>query len=34
MKSYIAKAQVVERIWYVVDAAGKPLGSVARQVDS
>lgn len=24
MKSYIAKAQEVERKWYVVDAAGKP----------
>ena len=32
MKSYIAKAQDVERKWYVVDAAGKPLGRVARQV--
>ena len=32
MKSYIAKAQEVERKWYVVDAAGKPLGRVASQV--
>ncbi|MCR4944881.1 MAG: 50S ribosomal protein L13 [Clostridium sp.] len=32
MKSYIAKAQDVERKWYVVDAAGKPLGRVASQV--
>ena len=31
MKSYIAKAQEVERKWYVVDAAGKPLGRVAVQ---
>ena len=34
MKSYIAKAQEVERKWYVVDAAGKPLGRVASQVAS
>ncbi len=32
MKSYIAKSQDVERKWYVVDAAGKPLGRVASQV--
>ena len=31
MKSYIAKAQEVERKGYVVDAAGKPLGRVASQ---
>ena len=34
MKSYIAKAQDVERRWYIVDAAGKPLGRVASQVAS
>jgi len=34
MKSYIAKAQDVERKWFVVDAAGKPLGRVASQVAS
>lgn len=34
MKSYIAKAQDVQRNWYVVDAAGKPLGRVASQVAS
>ncbi|MGL4654304.1 MAG: 50S ribosomal protein L13, partial [Sarcina sp.] len=34
MKSYIANAQTVERSWYVVDAAGKPLGRVASQVAS
>jgi large subunit ribosomal protein L13 len=34
MKSYIAKAQEIERKWYVVDAAGKPLGRVASQVAS
>ena len=34
MKSYIAKAQEVERKGYVFDAAGKPLGRVASQVAS
>lgn len=34
MKSFIANAQNVERSWYVVDAAGKPLGRVASQVAS
>ncbi|WP_123054698.1 50S ribosomal protein L13 [Clostridium sp. JN-1] len=34
MKSYIAKPQEVERKWYVIDAAGKPLGRVASQVAS
>ena len=34
MKSYIAKPQEGERKWYVVDAAGKPLGRVASQVAS
>ena len=34
MKSYIAKPQEVERKWYVVDAAGKPLGRAASQVAS
>ena len=34
MKSYIAKAQEVERKWYIVDAANKPLGRVASQVAS
>ena len=34
MKSYIAKAQEVEKKWLVVDAAGKPLGRVASQVAS
>ena len=31
---YIAKAQEVEKKWFVVDAAGKPLGRVASQVAS
>ncbi|SUY48229.1 50S ribosomal protein L13 [Clostridium putrefaciens] len=34
MKSYIAKTGEVDRKWYVVDAAGKPLGRVASQVAS
>lgn len=34
MKSYIAKAEQVERKWYIVDADGKPLGRVASQVAS
>lgn len=34
MKSYIAKPAEIERKWYVVDAAGKPLGRVASQVAS
>ena len=32
MKTYMAKAETVERKWYVVDAAGKPLGRTASQV--
>jgi large subunit ribosomal protein L13 len=34
MKSYIAKKETIERKWFVVDAAGKPLGRVASQVAS
>lgn len=34
MKSYIAKVQDVERKWYVIDVAGKPLGRAASQVAS
>lgn len=34
MKSYVAKPEQVERKWYIVDAAGKPLGRVASQVAS
>lgn len=34
MKSYLAKVGEVEKKWYVVDAAGKPLGRVASQVAS
>ena len=32
MKSFMAKAADVERKWYVVDAAGKPLGRLASEV--
>ena len=29
MSTYMAKKGVIERKWYVVDAAGKPLGKTA-----
>ncbi|MCD8307106.1 MAG: 50S ribosomal protein L13 [Clostridia bacterium] len=32
MKTYMAKAEEVERKWYVVDADGMPLGRLASQV--
>ena len=32
MKTYMANAQTVERKWYVVDAAGVPLGRLASHV--
>ncbi|MDR0855372.1 MAG: 50S ribosomal protein L13 [Christensenellaceae bacterium] len=34
MNSYMAKAESVERKWYVVDATGLPLGRLAAQVAS
>ena len=34
MKTYMAKAEAVERKWYVVDAAGVPLGRLASRVAS
>ena len=34
MKTYMAKAQTVERKWYVIDAAGVPLGRLASRVAS
>ena len=34
MKTYMAKPAEVKRDWYVVDAAGLPLGRVASQVAS
>ncbi|MGI6160961.1 MAG: 50S ribosomal protein L13 [Christensenellales bacterium] len=32
MKTFMAKPAEVKRNWYVVDAAGKPLGRLASQV--
>ena len=32
MKTFMAKSEAVERDWWVVDAAGKPLGRVAAEV--
>lgn len=32
MKTFMAKAETVTRAWYIVDAAGLPLGRVASQV--
>jgi len=34
MKTYMAKAQTVERKWYVVDATDIPLGRLASRVAS
>ena len=34
MKTYMAHAETVERKWYVVDAAGMPLGRLATKVAS
>ena len=31
MSTFLAKPTEVERSWYVIDAAGKPLGRVAAQ---
>ena len=31
MSTYLAKKSEIERSWYVIDAAGKPLGRVAAQ---
>ncbi|MBQ6626832.1 MAG: 50S ribosomal protein L13 [Ruminococcus sp.] len=31
MSTFMAKASEVERKWYIIDAAGKPLGKVAAQ---
>ena len=31
MKSFMQKKETVERNWYVIDAAGKPLGRVASK---
>ncbi|HEX2999519.1 MAG TPA: 50S ribosomal protein L13 [Armatimonadota bacterium] len=32
MKTYVAKPRELKRQWYVVDAAGKPIGRVATRV--
>ena len=32
MKTYMAKAETVERKWYVIDAAGVPLGRLSTKV--
>jgi large subunit ribosomal protein L13 len=32
MKTFMAKAKEINRKWYVVDAAGKPLGRLASEV--
>ena len=29
MSTYMAKAETIERKWYVIDAAGKPVGKTA-----
>lgn len=34
MKTYLAKAQEVERKWYLIDADGKTLGRLAAEVAS
>ncbi|RMH15631.1 MAG: 50S ribosomal protein L13 [Gammaproteobacteria bacterium] len=34
MKTYSAKAETVQRDWYVVDAEGKTLGRLASQIAS
>ena len=34
MSTYMAKPAEIERKWYIIDAAGKPLGRVASQVAS
>lgn len=31
MSTYMPKVADIERKWYVIDAAGKPLGRVAAQ---
>ena len=31
MSTYMAKANEIEKKWYIIDAAGKPLGRVAAK---
>ena len=32
MKSFLAKPNEVDRVWYVIDAEGKTLGRLATEV--
>lgn len=32
MKSFMAKAEDIQRKWYVIDAEGKPLGRLASEI--
>lgn len=32
MRTYVAKPQEIQREWFVIDAAGKPIGRVAAKV--
>ncbi len=32
MKTFMAKAEQIERKWYIIDAEGKPLGRLASEV--
>lgn len=32
MKSFMAKAENIQRKWYVIDAEGKPLGRLASEI--
>lgn len=34
MSTFMPKADEIERKWYVIDAAGKPLGRVAAEAAS
>ena len=34
MRTYSAKAETVERVWYVVDATNKPVGRLASEIAS
>ena len=34
MSSYMANPQNINRSWFIIDAAGKPLGRVAAQAAS
>ncbi len=34
MSTYMAKAETIQRQWYIIDAKGKPLGRVAAEAAS